>query len=69
MLFSSRHVEGVYWVRWVMGGCLYLCCDLGVLHEQQMTCRNAPVGSRVGKGLKGLVGSMSDLQAACHYSC
>lgn len=27
-------------------------CDLTVLHEYQMTCRNAPVGSRVGKGLK-----------------
>lgn len=30
-----------------------MCCDLGVLHEDQMSCRNAPVDSGVGKGLKG----------------
>lgn len=35
-----------------MGGCLYVCCDSGVLHGHPMTYRNAPVGSGVEKGLK-----------------
>lgn len=60
VLFCYRRIKGVYWVRCLVGGYLYVCCKFGVIHVHEMTCRDASVGSGVGKGMKGWVGSMSD---------
>lgn len=41
ILLCHRHVKGVYWVRCLVGGYLYVCCEFGVIHVRQMTCRDA----------------------------
>lgn len=52
VLFCYRHVKGVYWVRCLVGGYLYVCCEFSVMHACQMICRDVSVGSGVGKGTK-----------------
>jgi len=53
VLFCYRHVKGVYWVRCLVGGYLYMYCEFGVIHVHLVACRHASVGSGVGRGMKG----------------